>query len=367
MKTVICIPTYNEAQNIKKMLPAISSLKLSNTDILIIDDNSPDHTSSIAKKIAKSAKFTNKIFVLDRKKKEGLGKAYIAGFKWTLEKNYDRIISMDADFSHDPKYLPEMIEKAKNYDVVVGSRYAKGGKIEGWEWHRYINSYGANFVTRLALGLKPKDATAGFKCYSRKFISSIDLDNIIAGGYAFQVEMINLAQEGDYKIIEFPITFVDRKVGKSKISGELTRSAKIVFQLASRKKTYQQFIKFAFVGLLNLGVDLGFYLLFSRIFGIYYLTSKVLSFTIAATNSYILNKIWTFRNKDTRYVKQFFQFIAVAGVGMGLNALMMYLLVTIFHISDIISFFFAVLAVTLWNFFANKYWTFRESPQIHPK
>lgn len=240
MKTIIVIPTYNEIDNIEKLLKTILDLKLPKTDVLIVDDNSPDGTAKVVRTLAQGNRETkkqNKIFLLLRKKKEGLGKAYVAGYKWALQRNYDRMVSMDADFSHDPKYLPKLIEKSRNNNVVVGSRYVKGGKIVGWQWYRYINSYGANFATRLLLGLKSKDNTGAFRCYPRKFIESIDLDGIIAEGYAFIVEMISYAQEKEFKIIEIPITFVDRRVGQSKVSGELTRSMKSIFQLARKKKS----------------------------------------------------------------------------------------------------------------------------------
>lgn len=358
------MPTYNEAENIKKMLPAISKQNLKNTDILIIDDNSPDGTSKIVKNMDKSGKLKNKIFVLDRKKKEGLGKAYVAGFKWALKHKYDYIFSMDADFSHDPKYLRKMQEKSKNFDVVIGSRYVRGGKIEGWEWFRYVNSYGANFVTRIILRIRPKDATAGFKCYNAKFLKSIDLDNIIAGGYAFQVEMLNLAGEGGWKMTEIPITFVDRQVGESKISGELSRSAKTVFELASRKKTYRQFVKFAIVGAVNTFVDWGVYWL------VMYLTgwstqglkqvAKALSFVVSATSNYIMNRVWTFRSRDKRVLKQASKFFAVAIVGLALNNAIFYVITGIIGWKDIYGLIIATGLVLFWNFFANKKWTFKE-------
>ncbi len=365
MKTLICIPTYNEAENIKKILLTIFDLKLKDVDILVIDDNSPDGTSQIVKKIAKNNK-GNKVFVLDRKKKEGLGKAYVAGFKWALDGKYQRIISMDADFSHDPKYLPIMLEKSKDYDLVIGSRYIKGGKIVGWQWHRYVNSYGANFFTRLILLLKPKDATAGFKCYSSDFLNSINLDKIIAGGYAFQVEMVNLAQEEDCKITEFPITFVDRQVGESKISGELSRSIKTVFQLALRKKLYRQIIKFGVVGFIGTIIDLGFYNLFAIGLAANIYASRIISFTLAATSNYFLNRIWTFRSKEKRVARQFTQFFFISVIGLLMNLVIMKLLESV--VAPIESEFLrkntpvliAIVIVLFWNFFANKYWTFKE-------
>ena len=363
MKYLICIPTYNEAENIKKLLPAISDLNLPNTDILVIDDNSPDKTSDLAKKLDASGKLNNKVFVLDRKEKQGLGKAYVAGFKWALAHNYDYIFSMDADFSHDPKYLPEMQKQSKNHDVVIGSRYIPGGKIVGWEWYRYINSYGANFVTRIALGLKPKDATAGFKCYSSKFLSSINLDKIIAGGYAFQVEMINLAQEGNFTITEIPITFADRRVGESKISGELTRSAKTVWQLAVRKKSYRQFVKFVIVGGVNTLVDWGVYWLIIHFTGwsVQNLKqlAKALSFVVSATSNYIMNRVWTFRYNEKKVLKEASKFFAVALIGLVFNNAIFYVVTGILHWKDFWGLVIATGLVLFWNFFANKKWTFK--------
>jgi len=364
MKYLICIPTYNEAENIENLLKTISKLKLSNVDILVIDDNSPDGTSNIVKKLDQSKKLNNQLFVLDRKKKEGLGKAYVAAFKWALAKKYDFVFSMDADFSHDPKYLPEMIKQSKNYDVVIGSRYIPGGRVEGWEWYRYANSYGANFVTRMLLGLKPKDATAGFKCYSKKFLQSLNLDKIIAGGYAFQVEMINLAQDGDFSITEIPITFADRRAGQSKISGELKRSAMTVWQLAVRKQSYRQFVKFAVVGAINTVVDWAVYFLIMKFTGWSTQSlkqiAKALSFIVSATSSYIMNRVWTFRSKDKQVLKQAGKFFAVALVGLGLNNFIFYIITGILHWKDIFGLIIATGLVLFWNFFANKRWTFKE-------
>jgi dolichol-phosphate mannosyltransferase len=367
MKNVIVIPTYNEKENITKLLEAISLLKLPNTDTLVVDDNSPDRTSDVVKKLNKSGRLSFNAYVLDRKMKEGLGKAYIAGFKWALEHGYDRIISMDADFSHDPKYLPEMIKKSKKFDVVVGSRYVNGGKITGWKWHRYLNSWGANFVTRLILGLKPKDATAGFKCYSRDFIKSLPLDNIISGGYAFQVEMINYAQEGGFKITETPITFADRREGESKISGELVRSAKAVFALAANKKSYREFARFAVVGVIGTLVDLGFYNLLAIVFKLDIYVSRTISFTFAATNNYILNRIWTFKSKDKKIATEFGKFFFVSIIGLLLNLGLMKLFqgIVVHATNELVKknipVLLAIIVVLFWNYFANKYWTFKKN------
>jgi len=366
MKNVIVIPTYNEKENITKLIAAIFALKLRNTDILVVDDNSPDGTSDAVKKITKPNTSQNHIFILDRTKKEGLGKAYVAGFKWALANGYDKMVSMDADFSHDPKYLPKMLEKSNEFDVVIGSRYTRGGKITGWQWHRYLNSWGAVFFTRLILGLKPKDVTAGYKCYSRKFLAKIDLNNIVSSGYAFQVEMINLAQEGGFKIAEIPITFADRRVGQSKISGELRRSVKAVFELAKRKKFYRQFVKFGIVGVGGTLIDLVIYNILALLFHYNIYFARTISFILAATNNYILNRRWTFKNKDKNIAKQYFQFFFISAIGLGLNLLIMHFAQNLVKnvqneiLKLNIPVVIAILIVLVWNFFANKYWTFKD-------
>jgi len=363
-KYLVIIPTYNEAINIERLLKEIIGLNIVNLHVLVVDDNSPDGTGLIVRKNIK--KYPNKIFILDRKKKEGLGRAYIAGFKWALQKGYQNIISMDADFSHDPKYLPDLIDKSNDYDVVIGSRYVKGGSIVGWQWHRYLNSWGANFMTRLLLGLKQRDVTAGFKCYSRNFLESLDLDKIISNGYAFQVEMVNLAHDLNCNIIEVPITFIDRRAGESKISGELKRSIKVVLELAKRKKTYWQFIKFGIVGFIGTVIDLGIYNLLAIIFGFNIYFSRVISFTLATSNNYILNRKWTFQSHNKKIIQEFGKFFFISIIGLGMNLGIMKIINPL--VKDIsseiirknIPVIIAIIIVLFWNYFSNKLWTFKD-------
>ncbi|NCF75417.1 MAG: glycosyltransferase [Xanthomonadaceae bacterium] len=219
-KIFICIPTYNEKENIKKLVKKIFNLtpQLSageNLKLVIIDDNSPDGTGKIADELAK--KYSIK--VIHRKRKLGLGSAYIAGFKYALEKEADFIFEMDADFSHNPEDIPRFLEEAKKgYDLVLGSRKIKYGKIKNWNFWRHFCSNGAMFFSYLILGLKTKDITTGFRCYKNKVFKKIDLDNIKSNGYAFQEEMIYLCEKKNFSIKEIPITFIDRKLGKSKLS-----------------------------------------------------------------------------------------------------------------------------------------------------
>ncbi len=229
MNTLIIIPTYDEKDNIVPLLHALARLYEKEVEVLVVDDSSPDGTADLAREAAKSIKMP--VHVLVRHKKDGLGKAYTAGFEWALEHHYDYVISMDADFSHRPEDVAKLLHAPAEIDVAVGSRYIRGGKVVGWNTKRYLNSKLANFAARIALGLKYKDVTSGFKRYSRAFLQSLDFKQIIASGYAFQVEMILHAVDKKLKLKEVPIVFVDRQVGQSKISGELKRSAKIIWRL----------------------------------------------------------------------------------------------------------------------------------------
>lgn len=223
MKKILVIPTYNEKENIQKIIPAVQKFDLG-LDILVVDDNSPDGTSTIVKKIAEKYQ-KDRIYVLDRKGKEGLGKAYIAGFNWALDHKYDVIIQMDADFSHDPKYLKEMLEQIKDYDLVIGSRYVKGGGTRGWTIDRKIISRGGGLYSKTILGTKVNDLTGGFKCWRADLLKSIGLNKITSNGYSFQIEMNYRAEKNGAKIKEIPIIFVDRNVGQSKMSKKIVWEA----------------------------------------------------------------------------------------------------------------------------------------------
>jgi dolichol-phosphate mannosyltransferase len=220
MKSIIIIPTYNEKENIEKLIEEIRKL---NRDfrILIIDDNSPDGTGRIADELAIKH---SEVCVLHRSAKLGLGTAYITGFKYALENNYDLVFTMDADFSHQPKYLIDLLEKAKEYDLVIGSRYVKDGEIQNWPLHRLILSRGANIYVRMVTRLPIFDSTGGFNCYRKEVLEKIDLDTIISDGYAFQIEMKYRLWEKGFSIKEVPITFIERARGTSKIS------RRIIFQ-----------------------------------------------------------------------------------------------------------------------------------------
>lgn len=368
VNALVVIPTYNEVDNINKLIKEILCLP-KEFDILVVDDNSPDGTSGAVEKLkTENEKLKSRIFILKRKQKEGLGNAYKAGFKWALEHDYSNIFSMDADFSHNPKYLLQMLAEGQKYAVVIGSRYIKGGGIIGWDWLRYFNSYGANWFTRFALGLKPKDVTAGFKCYSRGFLQSLKLDQLISSGYAFQVEMIFNAQNKGFSIIEIPIIFEDRRVGQSKISGELTRSAKTILQLAWQRESLRQFIKFAIVGTANTVVDWLVYWLIIYFSGwniqAFKQLAKAFSFIVSATSSYIMNRTWTFQSSDKKIFYQASKFFFIATMGLVLNNFFFYLVTAAFGLRDIFGLIIATGLVAFWNFCGSKYWVFKDKKAL---
>ncbi|MBS1761747.1 MAG: polyprenol monophosphomannose synthase [Bacteroidetes bacterium] len=216
MEKLVIIPTYNERENIAAIIAAIINLN-DNFHILIIDDGSPDGTADIVKEII--LKHPTEIFIEERSGKLGLGTAYILGFRWAIKNNYDFIFEMDADFSHDPKDLQRLYAACKNgADVAVGSRYVKGGAVENWPANRIALSRGASFYTQLITWMPVSDPTAGFVCYKRNVLETINLNNISFVGYAFQIEMKFAAWKLKFKIVEVPITFRDRTAGSSKMN-----------------------------------------------------------------------------------------------------------------------------------------------------
>lgn len=221
--SIVIIPTYNEKENIEEMIKKVFSLNKI-FDILIVDDNSPDGTQNIVKSLQEE--YQDRLFLIERVGKLGLGTAYIAGFKWAIQKKYDYIFEMDADFSHNPEDLIQLYNACSNgSDLAIGSRYISGVNVVNWSMNRVIMSYFASKYVRFVTGMKIKDTTAGFKCYTRKVLESIDLDKIRFKGYAFQIEMKFTAWKLGFNIEEVPIIFTDRKKGTSKMSGGIFNEA----------------------------------------------------------------------------------------------------------------------------------------------
>lgn len=221
-RNLVIIPTYNEKENIANIIAAVSDLEVS-FDILVVDDGSPDGTGDIVEQLIKEG--SPGLHILHRKEKKGLGPAYIAGFKWALKAGYEFIFEMDADFSHPPKELINLLinTRDKGYDVTVGSRYIKGGGVKNWTWDRHILSRGASLYVQAITWMPVKDPTAGFVCYRSEVLKAIDLDKVAFKGYAFQIEMKYTSWKKGFKISEVPITFVDRELGTSKMNMSIVK------------------------------------------------------------------------------------------------------------------------------------------------
>ena len=221
MKIICIIPTYNEAENISRMIDAIRDLPVK-VDVLVVDDNSPDGTAAV---VNERMKGDSSVFIIKRPGKMGLGTAYVEGFRWALKNGYDLMLEMDADFSHDPNEIPNFLKAIEDADLVIGSRYLTGINVINWPLRKLILSYSANQYTRFITGLPLRDATGGFKCFRREVLEAINLGRIKSGGYSFQIEMSFKAWKKGFRLREIPIVFVERRVGKSKMSRSIVFEA----------------------------------------------------------------------------------------------------------------------------------------------
>ena len=224
-KILVVIPTFNEADNIPKLIPAVLR-QAENIDILVVDDGSPDGTGNIVKEIMTT---NPHVQIVERQGKQGLGTAYVVGFRYAIQHGYDYVFEMDADFSHNPNDIPVFLANIKNADLVIGSRYINGVRVLNWPMNRLLLSYSANVYTQIITGIPVRDATGGFKCYRIETLKAIDLDKIRSNGYAFQIEMSFKIWKKGFRLIEIPIIFADRRSGVSKMSRSIVYEA--VFML----------------------------------------------------------------------------------------------------------------------------------------
>ena len=222
LRALVVLPTYNEAENLPEIVPLILAASPV-IDLLVVDDGSPDGTGRLADGLAAAS--PGRVRVLHRAKKEGLGRAYLAGFAEALALGYGRVLEMDADFSHDPRRLPALLAASESADVVLGSRYVEGGGTVNWGLGRRLLSQGGSLYARTILGLPVRDLTGGFKCFHRRVLEALDLGTVSSTGYAFQIELTYRAVRRGFKVVEVPITFVDRRVGKSKMSRRIVLEA----------------------------------------------------------------------------------------------------------------------------------------------
>ena len=220
-RVLVVVPTYNERVNVPLIVPAILGQD-PRIDVLVVDDSSPDGTGELADQLAAE---NPRVHVLHRSQKEGLGKAYLAGFRWALDHGYDLIFEMDADFSHDPRFLPTFLDAIQDADLVIGSRYKTGVNVINWPISRLLLSLGANQYARLVTGLPLADSTGGFKCFRRRVLEAIPLERVRSNGYAFQIEMSYLAWRKGFRLKEIPIVFTDRVEGQSKMNRKIVREA----------------------------------------------------------------------------------------------------------------------------------------------
>lgn len=234
---LVLVPTYNEKDNIERLVKLILE-QGSFFNVLIIDDNSPDGTGELAEELTK--RYAGRVQVIHRSGKLGLGSAYLTGFQYGLNNAYDYIFEMDADFSHDPKYLNSLLQGAKLTGVAVGSRIVKGGGVVNWPWYRKLISRGGSFYSRTILGLRVKDCTSGFKCFSRSTLEFLNLEEKrVANGFGFQVEVNCLCEWSNLQVVEIPIIFPDRVLGQSKMSGKIFAEALLmVWKLRATKSAY---------------------------------------------------------------------------------------------------------------------------------
>ncbi len=220
-KVLVVVPTFDESENVERLIPAVLS-QSSDVEVLIVDDKSPDGTAKLVKQMMAN---DPRIHLLEREGKMGLGTAYVAGFKFALQRGYEFVMEMDADFSHSPKEIPNFLKKIESADLVLGSRYIGGVRILNWPMQRLLLSYSANVYTRIITGLPLTDATGGFKCFRRTVLEAIDLDQIKSNGYAFQIEMSFKAWKKKFRLAEIPIIFMDRRSGVSKMSKKIVYEA----------------------------------------------------------------------------------------------------------------------------------------------
>ena len=371
MKAIVIIPTYNEKRNITRLVEIILNLNI-NIQILIIDDNSPDGTGQIAEKLSSEY---HEINVIHRKGKLGLGTAYLEGFKYALKNKFDYIFEMDADFSHNPKYLPVFLEAIKKYDLVLGSRYINGISVINWGFGRLLLSKLATFYVRIITRLPVTDATGGFKCFRQELLKSIDLDKVYSNGYSFQIEMTYKAYIKNFKIGEVPIVFKDRLEGKSKMNKKIVIEALgVVWRLQFEhlivklgegiKKAItniinSRFSKFCLVGGVGFIINIGIFYITHSLVNIQYIFCSIISFFFAVSSNFILNKYWTFKDYGRKKILlQYLKYILVNIGGLTVNIIVLTSFISFFGQSPLFSQVVGVLMGIGINFIGSKIWVF---------
>ena len=333
MQTLIVIITYNEIENITNLINDVFKIVASNVDILVVDDSSPDGTGKAVENLFNN--YPNRLYLLTRPIKEGTSAAYIAGFKWGLSRDYDAFLQFDGDFSHNPKYIPQMLKSIETYDVVIGSRYIKGGGIEDWTLSRRIISKGGSFYSRLILSCPVKDLTGGFNLWRRTALEKIGLDRILSKSYSLQIELKYRAYCSGCTIKEIPIIFSDRKLGVSKISGNTIFEALGIIWVIKKNvgvdTSLDQFFKFLVTGGLGTITNLLIFFICVDLFELNPVFISIICFIIAGTQNYIFNHKWSFKQNTSNEplsIKKLLMFLCGSLLGYFANISVMSLMIS---------------------------------------
>ena len=367
VKILVAIPTYNEALNIEPFIKAVFEHIPPEGEVLVIDDNSPDGTAKIVESLIPG--YPRRLHLLNRPEKQGLARAYLAAFDWGLARDYDLFLEMDADFSHNPKYIPEMVHAAQTHEAVIGSRNVPGGGGEGWSVLRNFISKGGSFYARTVLGCPVRDLTGGFNMWTRTALQKINLSQIISKGYAFQVEMKYRAYAAGCRVKEIPIVFTDRKFGNSKMSKKIFMEALVttwkIKKNVGRDTGIDQFFKFFVTGGLGTITNLLIFFLCADILRLSEIPVSVFCFLIAASQNYIINHRWSFRQntaKEALSPRRWLQFIAGSLLGLAVNiAVMTTILSTLAPPFKFIAQACGIAAGMLINFGFSKFVVFRNT------
>jgi dolichol-phosphate mannosyltransferase len=363
MKLLTIVPTYNEIDNIERFIKAVFSYIPQDAAILVVDDNSPDGTARAVEKL--SAGFPERLHILNRPEKQGLAAAYLAGFSHVWSDPWDVFLEIDADFSHDPKYIPVMLEQIQMHDVVIGSRNIKGGGVEGWSFARNAISKGGSLYSRFVLGCPIRDLTGGFNMWRKSALEKINLPSIISKGYSFQIEMKYKAYRAGCSVKEIPIVFIDRKHGKSKMSKKIFFEALFnIWKIRnSDKPALVEFFKFAVTGGLGTITNLVIFFICADLFGLHEIPVSIGCFLIAATQNYFINHFWSFRKTTASTAPSFKKlalFICASLAGLALNLLVMKMVLTFWNPPyKVIAQGAGILAGMFVNFGISKYIVFK--------
>jgi len=366
MRILIIIITYNEIENIGLLIPELFKLIPSNVDVLVVDDSSPDGTGKAVEDL--SQEYKNRLFLFTRPLKEGTAAAYIAGFKWGLSRDYDAFLQFDGDFSHNPKYIPEMLEVIKTHDVVIGSRNIKGGGVEGWPISRNIISRGGSLYSRLVLSCPVKDLTGGYNMFRRTALEKIGLDGIISKSYSLQIELKYKAYCAGCSIKEVPIIFTDRIYGVSKISNNTIFEALLVVWKIKKNvgvdTGIDQFMKFAVTGGLGTITNLLLFFLCVDMADLQPVPVSIICFFVAGIQNYILNHKWSFKQNNPTEplsMKKCFMFLCGSALGYLVNIIVMRFMISRFVLPwKTIAQACGIAAGLIFNFMASKLVVFRK-------